>query len=102
MDPTEVLLALLPRLPLLLIMTVGLVLAVVRWERHPLTSLLFALGAAIELVVTMVYAVVPVVVTSVSQMMPVFYVTGAVDWVGTALLVGAVFVERPVSATPQR
>ena len=85
----------------LIIEVAGIALAVLRWPRHPLASLLFVCGAAVRVMVTVGYAVLPrVLEASGSQLMlPLLAGLGLVGNVGLALAVAAVFADRP-SAGP--
>ena len=102
MDPTRLVVSFLPQVPLVLLFTVGIVLAIIRWQRHPLASLLLVVGATIELLLAVAYTVLPYALENNGSMMAAFSVLRLVGLVGTALVMAAVFVERPLSATPQR
>ncbi len=97
MNFTDVLSSAVTTLPALIIEVVGIVLAVLRWQRHPLASLLFVCGAAVRVMATVGYAVLPRLLmgTGSGMMLPLLGALGLVGNVGLALAVAAVFADRP-------
>ncbi len=87
--------------PALVLDVVGLVLALVRWQRHPMTSLLFVVSTVIRVTAQLAAFVVPMTGGFESGGLRwLFMLTGLAGHVGGALLIAAVFVERRVEPGP--
>jgi hypothetical protein len=92
----------LAQLPALLVSLGAIVVAAVRWTKHPLASLLVATGAGIGLVARAVAMVLPRIV-SPGSMSWVFAAQGLIGTLGFAMVVAAVFVDRErAGAQPPR
>ena len=97
---TNGLLMMLTRLPHLAIELSAIVIAIVRWRRHPVVSLLVVVASILGLLVTAAFAVVPMAIESSGlsrEAMPLAF--GGLSLLGDvslAVLVGAVFSDRPV------
>ncbi len=100
------------RLPYILICVAGLVVALMRWSRHPRTSLLALLGSATlllsSLATIVVYDLVSLAINRWAMAMEraetlftaTSFVAFTVDAIGVALLLVAVFRERGVRRAP--
>lgn len=83
----------LAQLPALLVSIGAIVVAAVRWTRHPLASLLVATGAGIGLVARALAVVLPRLV-SPGSLSWIFAAQGLIGTLGFAMVVTAVFVDR--------
>lgn len=98
------------RLPYILVCVAGLVVALMRWSRHPRTSLLTLLGSAILLVSSLativVYDLVSLAINrwevAMEQASTLFtatsFVAFTVDAIGVGFLLAAVFRKRAAPA----
>lgn len=100
---SEALLAAVASLPYLVIDVVALVLAVARWNKHPKVSMLVAVATALQLLVRGLFMVGPLLMARLGGP-PSLHLFSALasllGAVGLALLVAAVFAERPDPAGP--
>ncbi len=88
-------------LPVLIIEIIGIMLAVLRWRRHPMASMLFLVGAVLRVSVSLAYQVMPQLVGFDGPGRSVLYMgLGLMGAIGLGLLVAAVFVERSVEPKP--
>ncbi len=94
------------QLPFLLVWLAGAVVAMVRWERHPLVSGLVLVGAGIEVLMGVARIALPMMAQQrgmpISQMGLVYGGLGCVSEIAIGLVLTAVFIERTGAATPQR
>jgi hypothetical protein len=84
--------------PGMLLWVVAIVIAVVRWQNHPLASALLLTGGVVELMLRAAYVVVPRMMIERHLAAPTLSIVyGVLSLVGvgaSALIVAAVFVER--------
>ncbi len=84
--------------PAMLVWVVAIVLAVVRWQQHPVASALVLSGGIIELMLRAAYVAMPRLMHERGMAAPTLAVLygalGLVGVAGSALIVAAVFVER--------
>lgn len=88
-------------LPGLLVDLVAVVLAVARWGRHPVVSLLVTVGIGLHLAGRVSYWLAPLALSAdggTSGLRLFFAGAGLVSTVGSGLIVAAVFTERPVAS----
>jgi hypothetical protein len=90
------------RLPLCTVCLIGFILALVRWQRHPITSLLTVLGTGILAFNSLVWWIVPDRLVTTDNVTEIFVIHGFarhfLTAAGVALLVAAVF--SPQSRRP--
>lgn len=98
------LLTLLARLPHVAIEVIAIVIAIVRWKRHPVVSLLVVVASTVNLLAMTASAVVPMALQAsglpMQSMGVVFAGLGLLGDVSLALLLAAVFIDRPVEPKP--
>jgi hypothetical protein len=90
--------AVLTACPGMLLWVVAIVIAVVRWQSHPVASALVLSGGIIEVMLRAAYAVVPRLMLdrgmAAPQLSIIYTAMGLVGLVGSGLIVAAVFVDR--------
>lgn len=97
--------SLLVRLPILLIWLVGVIIAIVRWQRHPRTSLMLVLGLAILTLASLIgvfweawlpQGAARIGVSRIGALASVYGIVQAlISAVGWVLVIIAVFSKRP-------
>ncbi len=107
----QVIVAFVGQIPLLIVWIGGIVLALARWRRHPMVSLMAVAGLAVVLIAALINVYssmvlpramadagkpIPEVVTSMQIRYLVNYLVSSVGW---ALVVGAVFAGRAKQET---
>ena len=97
------------RLPFILILLVGFIIALVRWKKHPMVSLLVTLMFAVEVIIVLPFSLaavlIPTFVSGYYLVRSLGMITGAVSLIATLasaivwiLALVAIFGWRPAAA----
>lgn len=83
-------------LPSLVVAVVGVVLAIARWSRHPMASMLLTVGLLLRVGVSLANVVAMEALRSqVGVVSALYLATNVVGVMGLGLIIAAVFAERP-------
>jgi hypothetical protein len=94
---------LLSALPWVALWLVAAVFAALRWNRHPVASLLVVVSAALHVVTSVASSLLPFTLTqrTMTERMIVSSALGVIGLVASGCLVAAVFIGRPAVDLPR-